>query len=451
MKLGIRTASLQFLLAIIVVLASATSVLGAEVGSDESDRIRTLEAENAAIRDELDVQRARLDALVDEQALPAESTQQAETPPVDAKDGFFSIQGKFPMSISGFIKGDMLWNSSRLNSTSAPRFVMSESGGKGSDDQFTATVQHTRIIGKIGDIEVGEDAKLRVHAEVDLFNLADTTDTNFNNNQLRVRQLYTELDVASWTILMGQAWDVFSPLNVSSLNTNGNHWFGGNAGFRRPQVRVSKNFAPADGHKMSLVGSVNANIGVTVTDGGRTLNSGRDAGIPVLEGRFDYTFPGWAGPIRVGTSGLWGEEDIDGVENGVAQWAVGVHTVVPLHDRVTLSGEYHHGVNTDAFLFGGGVNVATGETIESDSAWLQLAAKATDQITVTAIAGFDDPENDDLAAGGRSFNRLAGGSVKYQAFKHLTLGVEYQNFATKYKGGSSESSNLIWTSAILTF
>ena len=45
-----------------------------------------------------------------------------------------------------------------------------------------------------------------------------------------------------WTVLVGQTWDLISPLNPTSLNTNGNYWFGGNAGFRRPQFQVTRKF-----------------------------------------------------------------------------------------------------------------------------------------------------------------------------------------------------------------
>ena len=125
--------------------------------------------------------------------------------------------------------------------------------GERDDSQFSGTVQHSRLIAKIGDFQLGASTKGRTVPEMDFFKLTDTGDTNFNNIQLRVRQLYAEIVGASWSVLVGQAWDLFSPLDVATLNTNGNFWFGGNAGFRRSQLRVIMDFKPSTGHKVSLV------------------------------------------------------------------------------------------------------------------------------------------------------------------------------------------------------
>ena len=35
---------------------------------------------------------------------------------------------------------------------------------------------------------------------------------------------------------MGQMWDIFSPNNANTNNTNGNMWYAGNRGFRRAQL-----------------------------------------------------------------------------------------------------------------------------------------------------------------------------------------------------------------------
>jgi hypothetical protein len=139
------------------------------------------------------------------------------------------------------------------------------------------------------------------------------------------------------------------------------------------------------------------------------------------------------------------------VRHNVDQWAVGAHVVVPVTSWLDARGEYQHGKNTDAFFFGGGLSTTTGTSVESDAAWVQLTAKATDELTITAIAGLDNPKNSDLASGARKSNRVIGGNVKYQAFKPLTFGIEYQHFASRYTGASNEPANMVWISAIFKF
>ena len=176
----------------------------AAAASDE-ETIRALRDDNEWMRRQLEVQAQRLDRLESESSLPV----------VDASSER-PVTSKFAITLTGFLKTDFLWNNARLNSTSAPRFAVQDDRD---DDQFTGTVKHSRIIAKIAGPAIGE-GRIRAYVETDLFNLFDTTDLNFNNNQFRLRQLYVSLDHPTWRVLLGQTWDLFSPLNVATLNTN---------------------------------------------------------------------------------------------------------------------------------------------------------------------------------------------------------------------------------------
>lgn len=424
-------------LAAICCLSTAPALAADATETDQ--RIEELERQNAEIRDE--IERLKEHAQQEPQA--------RTSAPVDAEDGLFTVKSKVPITLTGFLKGDMLWNAPRLNSTSAPRFAASDPG-HGGDDQFTGTVQHSRLIARLGKVDLTSDTSAFAHVELDFFNLSDTGDTNFNNNQLRVRQLFAQVDHERWTVLAGQAWDLFSPLNPATLNTNGNFWFGGNGGFRRPQLRVVRSIGVGES-TLEVAGSVNANVGVTVTDMGRTLDSGRDSGIPVLEGAVQYAFPGLADAVKVGVSGLWGQEDVDGVENNIEQWAVGAHAVIPLAGWLSLSGEYQLGENTDAFLMGGGINTTTGRGIWSQGGWAQATLGPWKRLTLNVLFGANDIEREDLAAGALKHNRVAGANLRFQVFEPLTVGVEYDHFDSDFRGAEDEKAEMLWASAILSF
>ena len=413
----------------------ATSPFAAAASDDET--IRALRDDNEWMRRQLEVQARRLDRLESESSLPV----------VDASNEQ-PVTSKFAITLTGFLKTDFLWNNARLNSTSAPRFAAQDDRD---DDQFTGTVQHSRIIAKIAGPAIGE-GRIRAYVETDLFNLFDTTDLNFNNNQFRLRQLYVSLDHPTWRVLLGQTWDLFAPLNVDTLNTNGNYWFGGNAGFRRPQVQVRKSFDVADGHSITPAFSINSNIGVTVTDDERVLNSGRDAGIPVFEGSLVYGFEGFdAGKILVGASGLWGQEDVDGVKDNIDQWGVGGHVVLPLTSWLSLKGEIQHGENLDAFLMGGGINTGNGDVMRATAGWGQITLRPFEKATANVIYGQENPRDSDLDADDRSRNQVIGANLKYGLYTNFTLGVEYDYFDTAYKDAPNRDAHLLWFSGILDF
>jgi hypothetical protein len=419
--------------------------------ADRDEEIRLLREANEMMRKQLVEQDKRLAALeAHESARESNPTASVDSGPVvDHGDGLQAVVSGVPIRLTGFIKGDMLWNNSRVDSTSAPR--RSAPGNQGnSDDQFTATVQHSRVAAAIGPIPVA-NSTLGGYVELDYFNLSDSGDTNFINNQLRVRDLYMHVAHEDWTILVGQTWDVISPLNPTSLNTNGNYWFGGNAGFRRPQLQVTRRIEWAEDSPLTLKGSINANVGRTTMPGGVTYDSGRKAGWPVFQAAIEQGLGGFgAGPIRMGVAGGYGQEDLVGVKNHIDQWAIGGYLRMPILEWLTLTGEIQHGENTDAFFMGGGINAAGG-SIESTSGWLQATLTPLDRWEFNMLFGFDDPKDGDVDDMATEQNLLVGASARFKIFEPLTFGFEYTYFDTDYKELPNGNAHMAWTSLIFNY
>jgi hypothetical protein len=320
----------------------------------------------------------------------------------------------------------------------------------GSDDQFTGTVQHSRIAAILGPVPI-EDSTIGGRVEMDLFNLSDSGDTNYNNNQLRVRQLFMNIEHGDWTVLAGQTWDLISPLNPTTLNTNGNYWFGGNGGFRRPQLQITRRIGWGEGDPLVLKGSINANIGRTTMVDGTTFNSGRDSGWPLFEAAIEQSLPGFgAGPVRLGVSGGYGQEDLEGVKNDIEQWVAGGHFRIPIVDWLTLTGEIQHGENTDAFLMGGGIN-SVGDPISSTGGWLQATLTPLERLDLNLLVGVDDPKDGDVDSGGMTRNRLLGAGARWKVWSPLTVGLEYTYFDTEYKNTSDGTAHMGWASMIFDF
>jgi len=428
MRLG-AVSALLFGVALFAAPAAADSI--------EDEQVQALEDENALLRRRLEALEGRLARLEDHEGVDV-----AAAP--DEKP--------FEFVLSGFLKTDMLWNDSRLNSTSAPRFARAIGD---SDGQFTSTVQHSRFILDLLGPSIGE-GRLKGYLEMDFFNFLGDNDLNFSNAEPRVRQLYVAFDHPTWRVVLGETWDLFAPLNTATLNTNGNYWFGGNAGFRRPQLQARKRFSLGGEHDLTLAGSVNANIGVGTTDEGGLVETGRDSMIPVFQGSVVYHVPGlFVGEGQIGVSGLWGREQFDTLDENVDQWGVGGHLVLPITDWATFKGEIHYGENLDAFLAGPGVNPITGDAIRSASGWAQLGLQPFDSTRANLIFGMFDPVDSDLvndpAVPAVARNIVWSVNLERTLYEHFVMGVEFQRFDTKYRNSSNSDANLVWLSGILNF
>lgn len=420
--------------------------------------VETLQEENAILKERLQ----KLEGEVEElkrliQSLPEKSLPEPGTEPegsvkerlAEVRKAQEDEEDAFPLSLYGFLKLDMYAVDGRVNNTDFPRFAVLDDDTNEEADTFTATMQNTRVGVRYDGPRV-RGVDLDAVAELDLFNLGDVPENLApNNNQLRFRRLFLALTYNDFRFLAGQEWDLFSPLNPTILNTNGNLWFGGNAGFRRPQLRVEKNFPFGDGSTLKTAASLNANVGTTVINGER-LESGEDSGLPVLQGRIAYALPLLTEePAEFGIAGAWGTEEVDGVSSSAEQWAASIDAFVPLTEWTTFKGELQWGKNSDVFQFGGGVN-ADGSLVQATSGWAQLLFNPWKRWTFAGIFGLE--RKNELPEGTSLFekNMQYGGTVKYEPFDNVVFGLEYTHFDTDYSGDDA-NADMWWFSTIYTY
>jgi opacity protein-like surface antigen len=189
--------------------------------------------------------------------------------------------------------------------------------------------------------------------------------------------------------------------------------------------------------------SANANIGTTRTVGAgasaRTLNTGEDHGTPLGEMLLEYAFPlGEGRSGAAGLSGVFGAEDLDGVDGGVPQ----------VIDGLTIRGELHYGANTDAFLMGGGINTGNGDALEAASGWAGVEYKPIKSVTLNVLYGHERIIDADLSAGSRERNQVGGVNVQYAPFDPIVFGLEYTYFRTGFDQRQNAADNMIWGSVI---
>ena len=424
----------------ITLVAAAMMFVSGVASADEMEQLRR---ENAELRQRLE----RLeDAMYDVKSMITEQPEViAET-----EGETFGIRSKYDVELYGFIKLDAAYDDSRTSVGNFARWAESESTND-DDDEFNMTANQTRLGLKFRGPDTGE-IKTSGKVEVDFYGGGSE-----NKAHPFMRHAYLQLDWPNkdLSLIAGQTWDVISPLNPSTLNYPV-AWWAGNIGYRRPQIRLTKQCDVGQDSRMLLAGAVTRTIGEDGPfDPGDT---GEDAGFPTLQGRAALTFPALAGKkATVGVSGHWGEEeyDTDAADHGedLETWSANVDLALPINDWLMFKGEAWTGENLDAFLggIGQGVNTTTLEEIESTGGWAALAFGPFDKWRYNVGASIDDPDNGDLNDGDRSQNYAVWGNAIYSITEAVKVGLELSYWDTEYKNADDGDDVRVQTSFIYNF
>jgi hypothetical protein len=283
----------------------------------------------------------------------------------------------------------------------------------------------------------------------------DFYDTASDNSQKpRMRHAYVELQSGKWGLLAGQTWDIFGPLGSSSLNTNGWLWNGGNIGFRRPQIRVTKNCSFGGSNLVTQI-SVNRNIGVATSG---SVNAGENSGAPLSEGRIAYSFPVFGKKSTVGIAGLYGVEKInrgDGTSYEVPESGVALDCSVSFGSKLSVKGEYFQGSNLDSLLagIGQGINTTKEEGIDTTGGWAQVSFKPIcgSKCSINVGYGAEELDKGDLNSGDRVRNKVIFANIIGPIYDDVKLGLEYSKLRTKYVDTKRGENNRATASFIYSF
>ena len=220
--------------------------------------------------------------------------------------------GDFTVKPYGILWGDMIYSTSRAVPGPFILWIISEE--EQGEDTFIVDARRSRvgidITGPTHDIFGGITGGGKV--EVDFY------DSFVNENQpgVRLRHVYWEAKNENVRFMVGQYWDVLSPLLPNTVNFSVG-WAAGNVGFRRTQFRVERYFHLLNGNTLTLQGALCENIVPDLASGPRAAGVSRETGNwPMIQGRFAYTFdnPYACLPVTVGVSGHVGETGFDGGE-----------------------------------------------------------------------------------------------------------------------------------------
>ncbi len=444
------------LLALVLCLPAAAQAQGTVIGPPASAeeltaRLNQLQAETEALRGEVQwlrehpvrlpgVEAPLSTAPADSPASPPQPAAQPEYFTMDELRGemkkYAWRKGDFTITPYGWLWGNAVYATERTTPGSYTLFVQSASTGP--ESEFIVDARNTRLgLDVLGpQVPFFNCAQGGGKVEVDFQNSVLSTE---NKATLMLRHAYAEVKNEEFRFLVGQTWDVVSPLLPGMLMYSVG-WDAGNIGYRRAQVRGERYLAFSD---TSLV-TTQLSINQTVFPDGTTVIRGETPNWPIVEGRVAWTV-GHRGkdclPITVGASGHIGETEftdtIIGPDQRRRTWSGNLDVRVPLTHRLGIQAECYMGENLAAFLggIGQGIDPTTREEIRDVGGWIELWYDWTPCLHSHVGYSLDDPNNNDLATvGEKSYNQFYYGNVIYDLTKNFLVGVEVSSWKTNYIG-----------------
>ena len=372
----------------------------------------------------------------------------------DAQPPRKPVWSSLDIQLYGYIKLDAAYDDSRIETGNYAKWVERENTNS-NDDQFNMTANQSRFGMNINGPDDGL-MKASGRAEVDFYGSGDAE----NKAHLMMRHAYMKLDWPTdrFSILAGQTSDVVSPLLPSTLNyTVG--WWTGNIGYRRPQVRLTKEYEVDSQKNLKLEGALARTIGRTDAVAG--TDSGDDSGAPTLQARASMSLPLYGPkPSTVGVSGHLAEEEYDTATSGrnkeFTSWSLNMDVTQPVNKWLSIEGEVFTGENLDAYMGGIGQGVTTTganqyEEIGSKGGWVAAGLGPWGKKRFNLGLGMDDVERGNVNANGRTLNRSVFANMFYSLSKSVEWAVELSHWRTEYRGTGDADSLRAQTSLIYKF
>ncbi len=367
------------------------------------------------------------------------------------KKGLFS---SVDVQLYGYIKADGSYDSSRTTFGNYVVYVDSEAT-RTNDNEFNLTANETRL----GMNFSGPSSKtLKTSGKVEFDFFGTPADENKAKIQMRHAYMNLEWPEAQFSLLAGQTWDVISPLNPSTLNYSV-LWVGGNIGYRRPQVRLTKGLSVTDEVSVKLEGALTRTIGRT-TPAPVSSETGEDAGVPTVQGRVSATFPFFGPkPTTIGISGHRGKEEYDIDATGrnvtITSQSINLDITQPVCKWMTIKAELFSGWNLNTYLGGinQGVNTTTLRPIDSQGGWIAANLGPWGKWSSAVGFGADNVDRDDVVGNTslRTRNSCLFGNVRYDVNAHAQVGLELSRWDTNYRGAGDAKDMRVQASFIYKF
>lgn len=355
-------------------------------------------------------------------------------------------------------------NSSGTNNEDVPLWAVAGTGDS------SATARQTRFGFRVS-VPAIFGAKAVATVEADFFGGFPSIGIGENFGQVRLRLANARLDWKKTSLVLGQDWMVFAPVNPTSLACAAIPLFAaaGNPWARLPQIRLEERFGPGL-FQAAVLAPQSGDFSSTFL---AQPNSGALSELPYVQGRLAFTSKSVFGsgkPGAVGVSGHYGQsqvtptggapQDLDSA-GGALDWSL------PLGKHVLVAGEAFLGTNLAGFQAGvfQGINpdavspsaaLGTPGSIGTKGGWAQIAVTpGASRVSVLVAYGIDDPDDDDLksatARNWRTRNQVVALGLTYRASAQLSLGLEYRFLETQFLLSGEQKDRHLNLAAAMAF
>jgi hypothetical protein len=264
-----------------------------------------------------------------------------------------------------------------------------------------------------------------------------------NKPGLLLRHAYVETKGDDLRFLVGQTWDVISPLGIPTLNYTAGSAVG-NLAYRRAQFRTERDWELSDTFLITLQGSVNANVVTDFVTDPATTTSADPGPYPDFQSRAAFTVGRrdcpQLKPIVLGVGGHCGIQNFDFRTTGdldvdVPTYSLATDMVIPVTQRWGVQGEFFTGFNLSNYMGGilQGVDRVTHRGIHATGGWVDLYFDWLPCLHTHSGFAIDDPLDHDMTSG-RTRNQMLFNNVIWDATKNLQLAFEVDVWETHYIG-----------------
>ncbi len=350
------------------------------------------------------------------------------------------------VEFTGFVLANGFYNSASVNNSDVPQFANIDPVGLGAAGGI---IRQTRLGVVVNDANVLRGA-FSGEIDVDFFGGQQPSSGGRTFPLLRLRRAFGTL---TWTnggssmeLLIGQESPLVAERSPRSLASVGFPDFAGagNLWLWIPQVRLSGEFGTT--LRLAVQGAVLApGTGSPQTTFATQPDSAERSGRPSLESRLRLAWGPTDDPSEVAIGGH-------------ISWFLGNDTLsgdtLLVSQAVTADGRFKFGVLElvgEAFtgkalagLGGGGIGQNTGAggvPVQTKGGWGQLNLRPNTQWMFGGGCGIDDPDDADVAAGGRLKNFVCEGHLEWRPRGPLIFGLEFRRFTTSYSGGDFSANH----------
>ncbi|MBN1282156.1 MAG: hypothetical protein JXA24_00075 [Proteobacteria bacterium] len=366
-----------------------------------------------------------------------------------------TLSSKVPVSFYGFVLGEFLYSDSQLSSfgtfnntpasynTSITGFnrVQDETAQGNNDAYISATVQNTRFGFMLAPYDFGgRNFKVNADIEMDFFSTANLSASSISP---RLRRAYAGIGQRRWHVLMGQEWDIFSPLNPATFNVGANLWNQGNLGFRRPQIRFT--FKQPFGENSGMEAAVSAGLPSNSLSSNDPANT---TGIPMGQARLGLWHDMPAGKLWAYISGVYyrNRNAVAGAAD-INNWGLCASILAPVHKFFQPSVEFQYGYSLGSLLSGSS-NTTRQRTVEG---WGQVKSKWLSWLETNAGYGGEFIKGSQVPAGWVKSNQLVFANIYFKPLKDFVVGPEYNYMRTNYQGSGASEANVVFLNAMYYF